>query len=137
MQSLDYRVNSYHIFLSILGFHEYGEVISQIYPRPFCPINSSFSGTPPPITSFYSSNSTFLAAALFESSKISSEAPSSPILKPSIILFVKRWPSTSSSLRLVLHSTFCAFSRIPVHPQFILLNIFLLLSLFFFYLQNH
>ena len=47
-QSLDYRANSYHILLSILGFHGYGEVISRIYPCPFCPINSSFSGTPSP-----------------------------------------------------------------------------------------
>jgi len=47
-QSLDYRANSYHIHLSTLGFHGYCEEISQIYPCPFCPINSSFSGTPSP-----------------------------------------------------------------------------------------
>ena len=47
-QSLDYRPNSYHIYLSTLGFHGYGEEISQICPCPFCPINSSFSGTPSP-----------------------------------------------------------------------------------------
>ena len=47
-QSLDYRANSYHIFLSTLGFHGYGEEISQICPCPFCSINSSFSGTPSP-----------------------------------------------------------------------------------------
>ena len=67
-QSLDYRANSYHIHLSILGFHGYGEEISQICPCPFCPINSSFSGA-----SFYSPNSAFLAAALFEDSKNSSK----------------------------------------------------------------
>ena len=47
-QSLDYRANSYHIHLNTLGFHGYGEEISQICPCPFCPINSSFSGTPSP-----------------------------------------------------------------------------------------
>jgi len=47
-QSLDYRANSYHIYLSILGFHGYGEEISQICPCPFYPINSSFSGNPSP-----------------------------------------------------------------------------------------
>ena len=47
-QSLDYRANSYHIHLSTLWFHGYGEEISQICPFPFCPINSSFSGTPSP-----------------------------------------------------------------------------------------
>ena len=57
-QSLDYRANSYHIYLSTLGFHRYGEEISQIYPCPFCPINSSFSGTPSP--SNHSTASTLL-----------------------------------------------------------------------------
>ena len=47
-QSLDYRANSYHIHLSTLGFRGYDEDISQICPCPFCPINSSFSGTPSP-----------------------------------------------------------------------------------------
>ena len=47
-QSLDYRANSYHIYLSTLGFHGYGEEISQMCPCPFCPISSSFSGTPSP-----------------------------------------------------------------------------------------
>jgi len=45
-QSLDYHANSYHIHLNTLGFHGYGEEISQICPYTFCPINSSFSGTP-------------------------------------------------------------------------------------------
>jgi len=45
-QSLDYRANSYHIHLSTLGFHGCGNEISQICPCPFCPINTSFSGTP-------------------------------------------------------------------------------------------
>ena len=57
-QSLDYRANSYHIYLSTLGFHGYGEEISQIYPCPLCPINSSFSGTPSP--SHHSTASTLL-----------------------------------------------------------------------------
>ena len=47
-QSLDYRVNSYHIHLNTLGFHGCGKEISQICPSPFCPINTSFSGTPSP-----------------------------------------------------------------------------------------
>jgi len=47
-QSLDYRANSYHIQLNTLGFHGHGEEIIQICPYPFCPINSSFSGTPSP-----------------------------------------------------------------------------------------
>ena len=57
-QSLDYRANSYHIHLSILRFHGYGEEISQICPCPFCPINTSFSGTPP---SHHSTASTLLS----------------------------------------------------------------------------
>jgi len=47
-QSLDYRTNSYHIHLNTLGFHGCGKEISQICPYPFCPINTSFSGTPSP-----------------------------------------------------------------------------------------
>jgi len=46
-QSLDYRANSYHIHLNTLGFHGCGKEISQICPCLFCPINTSFSGTPP------------------------------------------------------------------------------------------
>ena len=46
-QSLDYRANSYHIYLNTLGFHRCGKEISEICPCPFCPINTSFSGTPP------------------------------------------------------------------------------------------
>ena len=45
-QSLNYRANSYHIHLSTLGFYGCGKEISQICPCPFCPINTSFSGTP-------------------------------------------------------------------------------------------
>jgi hypothetical protein len=48
VQSLDYRANSYHIYLNTLGFHGCGKEISQICPYPFCPINTSFSGTPSP-----------------------------------------------------------------------------------------
>ena len=47
-QSLDYRANSYHIHLNTLGFHGCGKEISRIYPCPFCPINTFFSGTPSP-----------------------------------------------------------------------------------------
>ena len=47
-QSLDYRANSYHIYLNTLEFHGCGKEISQICPCPFCPINTSFSGTPSP-----------------------------------------------------------------------------------------
>ena len=46
-ESLDYRANSYHIHLNTLRFHGCGKEISQICPCPFCPINTSFSGTPP------------------------------------------------------------------------------------------
>ena len=48
VQSLDYRANSYHIHLNTLRFHGCGKEISQICPCPFCPINTSFSGTLPP-----------------------------------------------------------------------------------------
>jgi len=44
-QSLDYNANSYHIYLNTLGFYGCGKEISQIYPCPPCPINTSFSGT--------------------------------------------------------------------------------------------
>ena len=44
-QSLDYRANSYHIHLNTLRFHGCGKEISQIWPCPFCPINTSLSGT--------------------------------------------------------------------------------------------
>jgi len=47
-QSLDYHANSYHIHLNTLGFHGCGKEISQICPCPFCPINTSFSGTRSP-----------------------------------------------------------------------------------------
>ena len=47
-QSLDYRANNYHIHLNTLGFHGCGKEISQICPCLFCPINTSFSGTPSP-----------------------------------------------------------------------------------------
>jgi len=45
-QPLDYCANSYHIYLSTLGFRGCGKEISQICLCPFCPINTSFSGTP-------------------------------------------------------------------------------------------
>jgi len=47
-QSLNCHANSYHIHLNTLGFHGCGKEISQICPYPFCPINTSFSGTPSP-----------------------------------------------------------------------------------------
>ena len=103
VQSLDYRANSYHIFLSILGFHGYGEVISQIYPCPFRPINSSFSGTPSP-----SHHSTAPTLLLWQ--RRCSRAPRTPAkaflhqsrsFQPSSLR--GKWPSTSPSLRLVHH----------------------------------
>ena len=71
----------------------------------------SFLPRSPNTTSAISSNSAFLAAALFKSSKISNEAPSSPTLKPSIIpFFARKWPSTSPSLRSVHHPVSCTFT---------------------------
>ena len=72
-QSLDYRANSYHIHLSTLELHGYGKEISQICPCPFCPINSSLSGTPSPSHHSTAPASISLAAAPFEDSKKSSK----------------------------------------------------------------
>ena len=55
-QSLDCRANSYHIHLNTLGFHGYGEEISQNCPCPLCLINTFFSGTLPPSCHSASSN---------------------------------------------------------------------------------
>ena len=114
--TLDYRANSYHIHLSILGYHGYGEEISQICPCPFCPINSSFSGTPSP--PHHSTTPTLLFWR-----RHCSRAPRTPTTpKSSIFSPVRKWPSTLSYLRSVL--LLSCFYHTPVHPQFILLNIF-------------
>ena len=44
-QSLNYRVNSYHIHMNNLEFHGYGKEISQKYPYSSQPINTSFLST--------------------------------------------------------------------------------------------
>ena len=72
-QSLDYRANIYHIHLNTLGFHGYGEEISQIYPYPFLSNKYFLLRYPSSILSFYSLKPTFLAAALFENFKNSSK----------------------------------------------------------------
>jgi len=58
-QSLDYHANSYHIHLNTLGFHGCGKEICQICPYSFCPINTSFSGTPSP--SYHSTSQNLLS----------------------------------------------------------------------------
>ena len=80
-QSLDYRANSYHIHLSTLELHGYGEETIQICPCLFCPINSSFSGTPSPSHHSTAPASISLVVAPFEDSKKSSKnflQPQSP-----------------------------------------------------------
>ena len=59
VQSLDYRVNSYHIHLNNLEFHGYTKEISQKYPCSFQHINTSFPNThsPPCHSPFPSSSS--------------------------------------------------------------------------------
>jgi len=129
-QSLDHRANSYHIYLSTLGFHGYGKEISQICPCPFCPINSSFSGTPSP-----SHHST--APTLLPWRRRCLRAPRSPtktfLHQPQVFDHLLREemainfavPEVSSPPHLLY------FHHILVHPQFILLNILLFFVLLF------
>ena len=102
-QSLDYRGNSDHIHLSILGFHGYGEEISQICPCPFRPINTSFLGTPSP--SHHSTTCFPSGGTVRELQELQQELPPTNH-KFSIFFPARRWPSTSSSLRLA----YCPFS---------------------------
>ena len=106
-QSLDYRANSYHIYLSTLRFHGYGEQISQICPCPFCPINSSFSGTPSP--PHHSTAPTPLSRR--RRCLRAPRSPTKPFLhQPQSLrssFFARRWPSTSLFPRSVHHLTSC------------------------------
>ena len=123
-QSLDYRANSYHIYLSTLGFHGCDKEINQICPCPFCPINTSFSGTPSP--SHHSRTPTLLfwrqhcSIAPRTPTRTSFNNPRVfdllPCQKMAVNFIVPEVSSTS-----LLY-----FNRIPVHPQFILLNAFFL-----------
>jgi len=126
-QSLDYRANSYHIHLSILGFHGYGE--ESNLPLPVLSYKYFLLGYSFSITSFYSPNSAFLVAALFESSKNSNKN------------FLQLLPSfRSSPLRGDGHqlrrswdqrtTLFLYFYCIPVHPQSSLPNPFFFLFSF-------
>ena len=131
-QSLDYRANSYHIHLSTLGFHGYCEEISQFYPCPFCPINSSFSGTPS--SSHHSTAPTLLFWRRRHSR--TSRTPTKTFLH-------QPQSPRSSSLRGNGHQLHCSrgqFITLPfvfyhtlVHPPFILLNLPLFLLFFPFY----
>ena len=103
-QSLDYRANSYHIYLNTLGFYGCGKEISQICTRPFCPINTSFSGTPPPSCHSTASNLLSWRRHCLRTPKNPSkdliQQPSRSSISPSL---GKKWPSTSSSPRSVYH----------------------------------
>ena len=105
VQSLDYRANSYHIHLSVLGFHGYGEEISQICLCPFCPINSSFSGTPSP-SHHSTAQLCFSGGGTVRELQELQQEPPPTTPKFSIFSPTRRWPSTSSFLR----SAYCSFS---------------------------
>jgi len=135
-QSLDYRANSYHIYLSILGFHGDDEGISQICPRPFCPINTSFSGTPPP-----SHHST--APTLLSWRRHCSRAPRTPT-KTSFnnsqvfdLLPCKKMAINFAVPEVSLPPRLLYFYHTSVHPQFILVNIPLLFLLFFLFILKN
>ena len=92
--------------MSILGYHGYSEQISQICPYMFCPINSSFSGTPSP--SHHSRAPTLLFWW-----RHCSRAPRTPTTpRSSIFSPARRWPSTSSFLR----SAYCPFLVLLLYP---------------------
>ena len=122
-------MNSYHIHLSILGFHGYGEEISQICHCPFCPINSSFSGTPFPSHHSTAPTLLFWRQHCSRTPGILARTSSNnrrvfdllPCDKMAINFIV---PEVSPTSLLNFHYT-------PVHPQFILLNTFFFLLLLF------
>ena len=103
-QSLDYRANSYHVHLNTLGFHGCGKEISRICPRPFCPINTSFSGTLPPSHHLIAPHLLPWRRHCLRTPKNSSkdllQQPSKSSISPSLR---KKWPSTSSSPRSIHH----------------------------------
>ena len=129
-QSLDYRANSYHIHLSTLGFHGYGEEISQIYPCPFCPTNSSFSSTPSPSHHSTASTLLFWWRCCLRAPRTPTRTPFNnprafnflPCEKMAINFIV---PEVSSTSLLYFHCT-------TVHQQFILLNMFFFFCLSFY-----
>jgi len=70
--------------MNTLGFHEYGEEISQNCPSSLYPINTSFLGTLPPTCHSTPSKRIFLAAASFEKLKNSSKDPFQRFFESSI-----------------------------------------------------
>ena len=113
-QSLDYRANSYQIHLNTLEFHRYDKEISQKCPCSLYPINTSFLGTLslPCHPSYFKPIS--LAEALSKSSRTSAKSPPT-VFKFSIFFFSeKKWPSTSSSVRLIYsHLSFLYRTSLP------------------------
>ena len=123
-QSLDYHVNSYHIHLNTLRFHRYGKEISRICHWPFCPINTSFSGTSPPSFHSTASNAPSWRRHCLRTPRTLARTSSHNLQSLQSLLLGKKWPSTSSSLRSTYHPPLCCT---PVYLQF-----FLLSTLFFF-----
>ena len=74
------------------------------------------------ILSFYSPKSTFTAAAPPKDPKNFNECLIHQSPKSSTLFLARKWPSTSSCLRLVHYPSFLHLYCIPVHPQFLLLN---------------
>ena len=126
-QSLDYRANSYHIHLSTLGFHGCGKEISQICPCLFCPINTSFSGTPSPSCHSIAQKPLSWRRHHPRTPRTSSKAffTNLPSLRSSSL--ARKWPSTSSCLRLVHHFFSYTFTAL----LFIRSSSYWILSFFF------
>ena len=117
-------MNSYHIHLNTLKFHGYGKEISQKYPCSLYPINTSFLST--------------LSSPCHPPSPDSSsgggldEELTNPYNKNSpknlqvfdFFDFEKKWPSTSSCLRLIRPTLLL--------PFFTFLQVYLLSFFFFF-----
>jgi len=127
VQSLDYRVNSYHIHLNTLGFHGCGKEISQICPCPFRPINTSFSDTPSPSCHSLAQNllswRRHYARTPRTSSKVFFIIPQVFNLHSCEEMAINFVVPEVSLPPFLLY-----FYRTPVHLQFILLN-----TPFFFY----
>ena len=124
MQSLDPRANSYHIHLNTLGFHGCGKEISQICPFPFCPINTSFSGTPSPSQNLLSWRRHHPGTP-GTSSKAFFTTPQVFNLRPCEEMAINFVVPEVSLLSFLLH-----FYCTPVHPQSILPNPFSFCSSF-------
>jgi len=121
VQSFDYRANSYHIYLNTLGFHGCGKEISQICPCSFCPIKTSFSGTPSP--SCHSTAQNPLRRWHHPRTPRTPTKPSSPVPQVFDLHLARKWPSTSPCLRSVHYPSFSRLYCIFFHSQFLLLNI--------------